>query len=238
MHFQVITPFPEIFDSPLSETILKRAQDKGLIRVTIISLRNYADGKYLQLDDYPYGGGPGMVLKPEPIFRAFESLQIDRTDTTSRILFMSPQGIRLTQEKLNEFVTLKTITILCGRYKGVDQRVIDTWIDEEISIGDYVISGGEFAALVVIDGITRLIPGVLGNAESAATDTFQTDLLDYPIYTRPAVWGGLSVPDVLLQGDHKKIAEWRLQQSIQKTAQQRRDLYNKYLEKAGENKNE
>lgn len=238
MQFYIITPFPEIFSSPLDETILKRAQDKGLVKIHIIPLRKFAQGKHQQLDDYPYGGGPGMVLKPEPIFKAFESLQLNREDNKTKIVYMSPQGSKLNQQKLEELVGLDTLVILCGRYKGVDQRVIDTWIDEEISIGDYVLSGGEIPALVMIDGIARLISGVLGNTDSMLTDTFHANLLDYPTYTRPTEWKGLSVPEVLLHGNHQKIAEWRLEKSIQKTAQKRNDLYLKYIAEVKENKNE
>jgi len=238
MQFYIITPFPEIFSSPLKETILKRAQEKGLIKINVIPLRKFASGKHQQLDDYPYGGGPGMVLKPEPIFKAFESLHLDRKDSKTKIIYMSPQGSRLNQQKLEELASLETLVILCGRYKGVDQRAIDTWIDEEISVGDYVLSGGEIPALIIIDGIARLIPDVLGNVDSRLTDTFHANLLDYPMYTRPVVWKELSVPEVLLQGNHQKIAEWRLQKSIQKTVKNRNDLYLKYIAEIKENKNE
>ena len=233
MQFHVLTSFPEIFESPLNESILKRAQKKGFIQVNVVPLRKFAGGKHLQLDDYPYGGGPGMVLKPEPIDKAFESLRLNQEDRKTKIIYMSPQGNPLNQGKLKELAQLDTLVILCGRYKGVDQRVLDMWVDEEISIGDYVLSGGELPALVVIDGVARLIAGVLGNSESAATDTFHSNLLDCPTYTRPAVWQGLPVPEVLLQGNHHKIAEWRRQKSIQKTAQCRNDLYVKFLEKSG-----
>jgi len=179
-----------------------------------------------------------MVLKPEPIFKAFESLNIDRKDKKTRIVYMSPQGAVLTQEKLKELSELDSIVVLCGRYKGVDQRVLDEWIDEEISIGDYVLSGGEIPSLVLIDGVSRLVPGVLGNAESAASDSFQLDLLDHPTYTRPANWKGFSVPEVLLNGNHKEIEEWRLNKSIQKTEKCRKDLYLKYLENVEGSNNE
>lgn len=238
MKFHVLTAFPEILRGSFSETILKRAIEKELVEVDIVPLRKFAKGKHLQLDDYPFGGGAGMVLKPEPIFEAFESLSLDRNDPKIRTIYMSPQGTRLTQEKLSELAELETVVILCGRYKGVDQRVIDTWIDEEISIGDYVLSGGEIPALVMIDGMSRLVPGVLGNSESTSSDTFHSLLLDYPAYTRPAQWKGQSVPEVLMQGNHKEINEWRLKKSIQKTEQCRNDLYVKYLEKAEGEKNE
>jgi len=228
MHFFILTAFPQIFDSPLNETILRRAQEKGSIHVDVIGLRDFAVDKHLQLDDYPYGGGPGMVLKPEPIFRAFESLTINRGDNDTTVIFMSPQGTPLTQKKIEELSQFKKLVILCGRYKGVDQRVIDAWIDEEISIGDYILSGGEIPALVVIDSVSRLLPSVLGNSESAKTDSFHNNLLDYPQYTRPAECEGMVVPEVLLGGNHQKIAEWRLEQSIKKTAQFRKDLYEKY----------
>ncbi len=238
MHLFVLTAFPHIFDGPLKETILKRAQDKNLVKVDVVGLREFAEDKHLQLDDYPYGGGPGMVMKPEPILKAFDSLPVKKGDGDTRILFMSPQGKPLTQKRLGELSNYKKIVILCGRYKGVDQRVLDVLADEEISIGDYVLSGGEIPALVVIDGIARLIPGVLGNAESAETDTFQSNLLDYPTYTRPEVCQGLSVPEVLLSGNHKKIAEWRLEQSKAKTKKSRQDLFKKYIAQLEEKNNE
>jgi len=238
MHFFVLTAFPHIFESPLQETILKRAQEKGLVSVEAVHLRDFAEDRHQQLDDSPYGGGPGMVMKPGPIFRAFESLPVGRGGRDTRFLFMSPQGVQLTQAKVEELARCQTLVILCGRYKGVDQRVIDAWIDEEISIGDYVLSGGEIPALVLIDSVSRLIPGVLGNAESADSDTFHGLLLDYPAYTRPHELNGLAVPDVLLSGNHREIAAWRLEKSIEKTAQRRRDLYEKYCAQLKETENE
>lgn len=238
MHYYVITAFPKIFDGPLSETILKRAIEKELISIDIVGLRDFAGGKHLQLDDYAFGGGPGMVMMPEPIVKAFESLPVKRGDKGVKFLFTSPQGAPLNQAKLEELSEFDTLVILSGRYKGVDQRIIDNYIDEEISIGDYVLSGGEIPSLVLIDGISRLIPGVLGNAKSKNSDTFHSLLLDYPTYTRPADWNGLAVPEVLLSGNHQKIAEWRLEQSIKKTAERRKDLYEKYLEKLKERENE
>jgi len=238
MHFFVLTAFPAIFDGPLQETILKRALNKEIIKVDVIGLRDFAEDKHLQLDDAPYGGGPGMVMKPEPIYKACESLPVKRGEDKTKFIFMSPQGATLTQEKAASLTQYENIVILCGRYKGVDQRVIDTCVDEEISIGDYVLSGGELPALVLIESISRLIPGVLGNAESAGNDSFQSFLLDCPVYTRPDDWRGMKVPEVLISGNHKKIAEWRLEQSIEKTLRIRKDLYDKYIAQSEVRKNE
>ena len=238
MKLHVLTAFPELLTGSFSAPIVKRASAKELGEVDMVPIRNFAKGARLRLAACPSLVRGGMVLKPEPIFEAFESLSLDRNDPKIRTIYMSPQGTRLTQEKLSELAELETVVILCGRYKGVDQRVIDTWIDEEISIGDYVLSGGEGPALVMIDGMSRLVPGVLGNSESTSSDTFHSLLLDYPAYTRTAQWKGQSVPEVLMQGNHKEINEWRLKKSIQKTEQCRNDLYVKYLEKAEGEKNE
>ncbi len=238
MKYIVLTAFPDIFESPLNETILKRAQEKELVEIEMVPLRDFADGKHLHLDDYPYGGGAGMVLMAEPICKAFESLDINRESKRVRTLFMSPQGKRLDQAKLKKLSQYETLVILCGRYKGVDQRVIDMLIDEEVSVGDYVLSGGEIPALVIIDGVSRLIDGVLGNAESAATDTFHAQLLDCPVFTRPATWRGISVPDVLVGGNHKDIAKWRNEMSMKTTAHVRNDLYVKFLESTEGKSNE
>ena len=238
MQFHILTAFPEIFGSPLNETILKKAQDKGIINVNLVPLRDFVNGKHYKLDDYPFGGGGGMVFKPGPICQAFESLNISRNDKNTRIVYLSPQGKRLDQAKLTELSELDTLVLLCGRYKGVDQRVIDLWIDEEISVGDYVLSGGELPALIIFDGVSRLLSGVLGNEGSASSDTFHSELLDYPTYTRPATWKGIAVPEVLLCGDHQKIATWRKQMSVKKTAQNRHDLYEKYLASAEGRNNE
>ncbi|MCP4725828.1 MAG: tRNA (guanosine(37)-N1)-methyltransferase TrmD [bacterium] len=229
MHFYVITAFPVIFDGPLQETILKRAQEKELVKVDVINLRDFAEGRHKQLDDSPFGGGSGMVQMPEPIDKAFRSLPVKKGEKNTRFVYMSPMGKPLDQQKLEELKELENLIVLCGRYKGVDQRVIDSWVDEEISIGDYVLSGGEIPALVLIDGISRLVTGVLGNSLSPGTDSFSSGLLGYPSYTRPAEWQGKEVPEILLGGKHKEIAEWRLKKSEEKTESKRKDLFEKYL---------
>lgn len=238
MHFHVITVFPAIFESPLQETILKRAQEKGLVKVDVIELRQFSGNKHQKLDDTPYGGGPGMVMRVDPIARAFDSLPVKKGEKKTKFIYTSPQGKQLTQNKLNELAQYDDIVLLCGRYRGVDQRVLDTLIDEEISVGDYVLSGGEIPALVIIDGVSRLIPGVLGNSESAVIDSFQSKLFDHPVYTKPEDWQGMKVPDVLLSGNHKLIEEWRLEKAIKKTARNRKDLYEQYLAQSEVKNNE
>ncbi len=238
MHFYVITAFPVIFEGPLQETILKRAQEKELVQVDVINLRDFAEGRHKHLDDYPFGGGSGMVMIPEPIDKALKSLPVKKGEKKSRFVYMSPMGGPLDQKKLEELKELDNLVVLCGRYKGVDQRVLDSWIDEEISIGDYVLSGGEIPALVLIDGVSRLVAGVLGNSLSPGTDSFSSGLLGYPSYTRPADWNGKEVPEILLSGRHKDIAEWRLRKSEEKTESVRKDLFEKYLIEIEGKKNE
>ncbi|MCX7878746.1 MAG: tRNA (guanosine(37)-N1)-methyltransferase TrmD [Ignavibacteria bacterium] len=208
MRIDVLSAIPEIMESPLNESIVKRAQDKKLVKIYVHDLKDYATGKYRQIDDKPFGGGAGMVLKPEPFFRCIEKLISERN--YDEIIYLTPQGTKYTQKSANRLSLAKNLMILCGHYKGIDQRVIDKFVTREISIGDYVITGGELAAAVVIDSIVRLIPGVLGNSESALTDSFQTEsVFDAPVYTRPADYKGLKVPEVLLSGNHAEIAKWR-----------------------------
>jgi tRNA (guanine37-N1)-methyltransferase len=234
MKIAVITAFPEIVRGPLHESILKQAQRKIDLVFEIINPRDFAHDKHKVLDDYPYGGGYGMVLKPEPLFEAIEFALKD-FDSRPKIIYPSPQGKVFNQDLAKELAKHQNFIFLCGRYKGIDQRVIDTFVDEEISIGDYIISGGELASLVIIDAIVRLQPGVLNHIESAETDSFSNFLFDSPYYTRPEVYRGMKVPDVLLSGNHKKIEEWRLQKRIEKTKKVRPDLYQKYMEKEKRN---
>lgn len=208
MRIDVISAVPKILYSPLNESIIKRAREKNLVEVNVHDLRDYASGKYKQVDDRPYGGSAGMVLKPEPLFKCMEKLTSERAYDS--IIFLTPQGVKFDQKKANVLSLSKNLMLLCGHYKGIDQRVIDKYVTLELSIGDYVLTGGELAALVVIDAIVRLIPGSLGNSESVFTDTFQTEAeFDAPQYTRPAKYKGMKVPDVLLEGNHKKVEEWR-----------------------------
>lgn len=215
MRIDVISAVPNILRSPLEESILKRAGKKKLVNIYLHNLRDYASGKYRQIDDKPFGGGAGMVLKPEPFFKCIRKLLSERN--YDDVIFLSPQGIKLTQKKANELSLNKNIILLCGHYKGIDQRIIDSFVTMEISLGNYVLTGGELAAAVLIDIIVRLIPGVLGNSEAALSDSFQVESgFDAPQYTRPAEFEGMKVPEILLKGNHKKILEWRLEEGAKK----------------------
>jgi len=222
MRIDIITCLPKLLESPFQHSIMKRAQEKGLAEVVVHDLKNYSLDKHNRIDDYQFGGGAGMVMMIEPIDRCIADLKEDRE--YDAILYMTPDGERFTQAKANAFSLMKNIIILCGHYKGVDERVREQFISHEISIGDYVISGGEIAAAVVGDAIIRLIPNVLSNETSALTDSFQDDLLAPPVYTRPADYNGWRVPDVLLSGHEKKITEWREQKAIERTKARRGDL--------------
>jgi len=221
MHFHVITIFPEFFTSPLSVSLLKKAQDKGVIAWTIHNLRDYTVGKHRSTDDTPYGGGWGMVMKPEPVVKALE--EVGRAQPSPWRILLSPQGVPLTQAKVAELAGKETLTFICGRYEGLDER-IRLFIDEEISIGDYILSGGEIAALVVIDAVARLVPGVVGRQESTVHESFSDGLLEYPQYTRPEEFRGMRVPEVLVSGNHAEIARWRRRQSLLRTRKRRPDL--------------
>lgn len=223
MRVDIITCLPEILKGPLDESIPGRARSKGLLEVHIHDLREYAGGKHRQVDDYPFGGGAGMVLKPEPIFRCLEAIS-SIGEPIDEVVFMTPDGEVLDQPTANTMSLKKRLVLLAGHYKGVDQRVRDRLVTKEISIGDYVLSGGELAAMVLVDALARLLPGVLGDASSALTDSFQDGLLDAPAYTRPAEYRGDEVPEVLTSGDHKRIDAWRDEQRIRKTQERRPDL--------------
>jgi tRNA (guanine37-N1)-methyltransferase len=223
MRVDIVTALPEIVRGPLNESIPGRAQTKGLLDVVIHDLRDFTVDKYRRVDDYPFGGGAGMVLKPEPIFACLEHLQ-SIEGTIDEVIFLSPDGEVFNQSIANELSLKSRIVLLAGHYKGVDQRVRDSLVTREISIGDYVLSGGELPAMVLVDAIARLLPGVLGDTSSALTDSFQDGFLDAPTFTRPAKFNGLSVPDVLLSGDHRRIDEWRDHQRLEKTRMRRPDL--------------
>jgi tRNA (guanine37-N1)-methyltransferase len=225
LNFEVLTLFPGIFEGPLNESILKRGREKGLLNVTVWDIRDYTEDKHKTADDSPYGGGPGMVLKPEPIFAACEALRKEYQGEEFVRILLSPQGRLFSQKRAEEISReRRRIILLCGHYESVDERVIDTLVDEELSIGDYVLTGGELAALVVIDASTRLLPGVLGDEESAWRDSFVEGLLDYPHYTRPAEFRGMKVPDVLISGNHAEIDRWRRREALKATLQKRPDL--------------
>jgi tRNA (guanine37-N1)-methyltransferase len=220
MKIDVVTLFPGMFAGPLHESILARAQTRGVVEIRIVNLREYAGGRHRVTDDYPFGGGRGMVLKPEPLWAAVEGLRTDGT----RVILLDPQGHRFCQEVARELSTASHLILLCGRYEGVDERVREHLVDAELSIGDYVLTGGELPALVVIDAVTRLCPGALGDPAAPEHDSFAGGLLEAPHYTRPEVFRGHRVPEVLLSGDHEKIARWRRLESLRRTWRRRPDL--------------
>ncbi|MDQ7040669.1 MAG: tRNA (guanosine(37)-N1)-methyltransferase TrmD [Rhodothermus sp.] len=227
MRIDIVTAFPDMVRGPLAYSIMRRARARGLVDIRVHDLRDYTTDRHRQIDDYPYGGGGGMVLKPEPIFRCIEAIQEEAAREgrqLDEIIYLTPDGRVFNQELANQLSLCQHLVLLAGHYKGVDQRVRDALVTMELSIGDYVLSGGELPALVVVDAIVRLIPGVLGDAESALTDSFQDGLLDAPVYTRPAVFRGMAVPEVLRSGDHQRIAAWREAQRLLKTRQRRPDL--------------
>jgi tRNA (guanine37-N1)-methyltransferase len=227
IRIDLISAVPGLLHSPLDHSIVKKARDGGFLEVHVHDLRDYTLDKHRKIDDYPYGGSSGMVLTPQPIFSCIRKLQSERT--YDDVIFMAPDGDVFTQKDANKLSLLKNIIILCGHYKGIDQRIRETLITREISLGDFVLSGGEIPALAVVDSLARLIPGVLGDAESALDDSFQDDLLGSPVFTRPPDFEGQKVPDVLTSGNHAKIQEWNLNESIKRTKQRRPDLYAKYL---------
>ena len=220
--FDIITIFPDFFSSPLEEGVVAKAIEAGLIRVNPVNLRDFTRDRHRTTDDRPYGGGAGMVMTPEPLARAITSLK--EINPNSRVVLFSPRGEIFSHEIAKEFSRASHLIFICGRYEGVDERVVDSMVDQELSIGDYVLSGGEPAALVVIDAVSRLVPGVLGCGESASTDSFADGLLEHPHYTRPREFMGLTVPEVLLSGDHSRIARWRRQESLRLTLERRPDL--------------
>jgi len=226
MRIDVITLFPEMVESVLSFGVVRRARERELLKVYVHNLRDYSTDRHRSVDDYIYGGGPGMLLKPEPIFNAVEALKTPGC----HVILMSPQGNQFTQRDAERLSLQEHLIFLCGRYKGVDERVREMLVDEEISIGDYVLSGGELPALVVIEALARLIPGAIGDYDSAQGDSFGTDmLLDCPHYTRPAQFRGMRVPEILLIGDHRRIARWRREHSLKRTLSRRPDLLKKAL---------
>ncbi|MEX0608694.1 MAG: tRNA (guanosine(37)-N1)-methyltransferase TrmD [Balneolaceae bacterium] len=226
MRIDIISAVPALLEGPLQHSIVKRALDKKLVEIHVHDLRDYTEDKHRKVDDYPYGGDAGMVLTPQPIFSCIEKLASERD--YDELIFTAPDGELFDQQNANMLSLKKNIIILCGHYKGVDQRVRDELITREFSIGDYVLSGGELPAMVITDAIVRLIPGVLGDAGSALNDSFQDGLLEAPVYTRPAEFKGLKVPEILLSGDHKKVEAWKKEQSEKRTKERRKDLYDKF----------
>jgi tRNA (guanine37-N1)-methyltransferase len=222
MRFDIITVLPDLLVSPFSYSILQRAQNKGIVEICVHNLRDYSTSKQKSIDDYPYGGGSGMVMQIGPFSACIEKLKGERE--YDEIIFMTPDGVTLNQEIANELSTKGNIMILAGHYKGIDQRIRDLFVTREISIGDYVLSGGELPAAVLVDAIVRLIPGVISDGTSALSDSFQGDLLDAPVYTRPADWNGHKVPDILLSGNQAAIESWRYEQALERTRLRRPDL--------------
>ncbi len=225
MRIDIVTGLPKLLESPLQESILRRAQEKGKVEIVVTDLRRFAHDKHQTIDDTPYGGGSGMILKPEPIFECIESLKADRQ--YDEIVLLAPDGEQFNQGLANELSLKENLLLVCGHYKGVDERVREALITREISIGDYVLTGGELAAAVVIDAIVRLVPGVLNDSESALSDSFQDGLLGSPHYTRPPEYRGIKVPEVLLSGNHAEIEKWRQEQRLERTRKRRKDLLNK-----------
>jgi tRNA (guanine37-N1)-methyltransferase len=225
MRIDVLTLFPKMFSGYLGQSLLKRAIDAGIIQIQVYNIRDWAQGKHRQVDDRPFGGGPGMVLRPEPVVESVEAVQ-EEGDESGHLILLSPQGRRLDQRIVAELARHPRLVLICGRYEGVDQRAIDLLQPDELSIGDYILGGGEVAAMVVIDAVVRLIPGVLGDDESNKQDTFSGDppLLEFPQYTRPREYRGLRVPDVLVTGNHPEIADWRKEQKLRRTRERRADL--------------
>ena len=225
MDFHVLTIFPEMFESPFSSGLISKASVKGLLKINCHDIRKYSTDRHKSVDDYPFGGGPGMVLKPEPIFSAVEDLQSsNEIGNNSRIIVMSPQGRMFDKNIARELTRYDELVLICGRYEGIDDRVIQNLADEELSIGNYILNGGELAAMVVIDSVSRLLPGVVGSEQSILEDSLAEDLLKYPQYTRPRSFRGFEVPEVLLSGNHKIIEKWRKDKSIEKTNNKRPDL--------------
>jgi tRNA (guanine37-N1)-methyltransferase len=222
MKIDILTLFPEMFTGVFGASILKKAQEKEAVSIHVVNFRDYSTNKHSSVDDYPYGGGAGMVLAPQPIFDAVE--QLSEGAVKPRVILMCPQGERFTQQKAEELAKEEHLIFICGHYEGYDERIREHLVTDEISIGDYVLTGGELAAMVVTDSVVRLLPEVLGNEESHMKDSFSTGLLEHPHYTRPAEFRGMKVPDVLLSGNHKKIEEWRHKESLYRTYMRRPDL--------------
>ena len=234
MDFDIISIFPDFFVGPMSHGMVFQAQKRGLIEVRIHDLRDFTTDRHKTVDDRPFGGGAGMVLKPEPLFRAIRKIRAEKPVSSRKVILLTPQGKRFEQRQASQFSALDQVVLICGRYEGVDERVTECLVDEELSIGDYVLSGGELAACVFVDAVTRLLPGVLNNSSSAVNESFamlenaltptSSSVLDYPHYTRPEDFEGKRVPDVLLCGDHQRVERWRRKKALEKTLKNRPDL--------------
>jgi tRNA (guanine37-N1)-methyltransferase len=232
MFFEILTLFPSMFEGAFSDSIIKRAVEKELVHINIDNIRDYSRNRHNTVDDYPYGGDPGMLMKPEPVARCIEAALARQSSHVPKVVYFSPCGDLLNHDSAMELSAEKSLILICGRYKGLDQRIIDKYVDRELSIGDYVLSGGEIPAMVLVDTLTRLLPGVLGNPDSAPDDSFYNGLLSAPQYTRPEEYEGVRVPDVLLSGNHKLIREWRKEQSVKMTKERRPDLWQAFCNSA------
>lgn len=226
-----MTLFPEIFESYMGESIMKRAVDNNILNVKLYNIRDFSENKHKKVDDYPFGGGAGMVMTPQPIYSTYKQILKNDSVEKSRVIYLSPKGKTFSQEMAKQLAQEENITFLCGHYEGIDQRIIDMIVTDEVSIGDYVLTGGELPALVMIDSISRLIPGVLNRQESFEDESFENDLLEYPQYTRPREFEGLEVPEVILSGNHGKIEQWRKEQSEIITEKRRPDMWARYSDK-------
>jgi tRNA (guanine37-N1)-methyltransferase len=235
MRFDVLTLFPELFNVVLKESIIGRAQENGLVEVNAINIRDYTGNKHKKVDDYAYGGGTGLVMMTQPIYDAWQSI-VNQLDYRPKVIYMSPQGRVLDQKKADELKQEQHVILLCGHYEGIDERIIDEIVDEEISIGDYVLTGGELPAMVLIDCVSRLIPGVLPSEEAYSEESHYNGLLEYPHYTRPAEFLGRKAPDILLSGHHANIVKWRRKQSLLRTREKRPDLFEKHELSPGDRK--
>jgi len=227
MRFDVLTLFPEVINAVLKESIIGRAQEKGIIEINAVNIRDFSKNKHKKADDYPYGGGGGMIMTAQPIYDAYLSIVKD-LDYKPKVIYLSPQGRVLTQEVVKELSGEKHLVLLCGHYEGIDERIIEEIVDEEVSIGDYVLTGGELPAMVLIDSVSRLIPGVLSTEESYSNESHYNGLLEYPQYTRPVEFNGRKVPDILLSGHHANITRWRRKEAIKRTYLKRPDLFEKF----------
>lgn len=223
MNFHILTLFPDMVEQGLHTSIIGRAAEKGLLSIEALNIRDYTIEKHKKVDDYPYGGGAGMVMQAQPVYDAWSSI-VDKIGYKPRTIYLTPQGPTFTQTMAKEYALEQDLILLCGHYEGIDERVLEEIVTDYISIGDYVLTGGELAAMVLTDAISRMVPGVLSNQESGSTESFEGSLLEYPQYSRPEVWNGKTVPSILLSGDHAKVDAWRREQSIRRTMERRPDL--------------
>lgn len=228
MNFHIMTLFPEMVMGGLSESITGRAMEKQLINIEAVNIRDFAGNRYGHVDDYTYGGGAGMLMQAKPVYDAYMSIK-DKIGSKPRVLYMTPQGTRFNQDMAMEFSKEDDLVLLCGHYEGIDERVLEMIVTDYVSIGDFVLTGGELPAMMIVDAVSRLIPGVLGSDESSLYESFYDGLLEYPQYTRPVEFMGMRVPDILMSGHHKNIADWRYEQSLERTKERRPDLYEEYV---------